>query len=503
MVFIELGLVSLLLLYIFYKWATFKYNTFKERGVPYEEPWPLVGNAGAVVLNREGFNKTVLKFYQRNKDHDIVGFYNFRSPVFVVQNPDYIKKMTVKDFDFFVNHTPFFKADDDPLINGMLTVMKDQRWKNMRNTLSPIFTAAKMRAMFSLMNECLNECLGRLRDATKGGKSHDIELKGWFTRLSNDIIASTAFGLKINSYEDKNNEFYMIGQSISNFRGKQMLKFFVSNTMPIVQKILGYKIFDTDKTDYFKRLVIDTMKYRQENKIHRPDMIQLLIEAKQESDQNWSDDDIVAQCFIFFFAAFENNANFTSVICHELMENPEVQERLYEEALEVREELNGKPLTYEAVMKMKYMDMVTSETLRKWNLAGFTDRLCSKDYDLTDDDGNLVFKFKTDDYVWFPIIGLHYNEKYFEDPDAFNPERFSDENKDNIKPFTYLPFGVGPRMCIGNRYALMQAKAMMYYMILDFKLVRSPKTVKNIMDDIRGFQINPMGGFWVRLIPRA
>lgn len=145
--------------------------------------------------------------------------------------------MTVKDFDFFVNHTPFFKADDDPLINGMLTVMKDLRWKNMRNTLSPIFTAAKMRAMFGLMNECLNECLGRLRDATKSGKSHDIELKGWFTRLSNDIIASTAFGLKINSYEDKNNEFYMIGQSISNFRGKQMIKFFVSNTMPIIQKV--------------------------------------------------------------------------------------------------------------------------------------------------------------------------------------------------------------------------------------------------------------------------
>ncbi|XP_017481082.1 PREDICTED: cytochrome P450 9b2-like [Rhagoletis zephyria] len=433
---------------------------------------------------------------------DIAGFYNFRSPVFLVQNPECIKKMTVKDFDHFVNHTPFFSGDDDPLINGMLTVMKDQRWRNMRNTLSPIFTTSKMRAMFCLMNECFNESLDRLRENTKGGKTIDLELKGWFTRLSNDIIASTAFGLKVNSYENQNNEFYTIGLSVSNFRGKQMIKFFIATTLPIIKKILGYRIFDEEKTDYFKRLVIDTMKYRQEHKIHRPDMIQLLIEAKEESDQKWSDDDIVAQCFIFFFAAFENNANFLSVISHELMENPDVQQRLYEEAIEVRDELNGKPLTYDAMVKMKYMDMVTSETLRKWSLAGMTDRLCSKDYDLTDDDGNLIFKFKAGDYVWFPIIGMHNDERYFEDPDSFNPERFSDANKDNIKPFTYLPFGVGPRMCIGNRYALMQAKAMMYYLILDFKFERSPKTVKNIMDDIRGFQINPTGGFWIRLVPR-
>ncbi|XP_067629690.1 cytochrome P450 9b2-like [Eurosta solidaginis] len=498
----EIGLVSLLLLYTFYKWATLKYSTFKDRGIPYEKPWPLVGNTAAVLLNKEGFSKNILKFYNRNKNHDIVGYFNFRSPVFIVQNPEYIKKMTVGDFDYFVNHTPFFAADDDPLVNGMLTVMKDKRWRDMRKTLSPVFTASKMRAMFSLMNECFTESLDRLRAETKGGKSYDVELKGWFTRLSNDIIASTAFGLKVNSYVNPNNEFYAIGQAISQFRGVQMIKFFISNTMPVIQKLLKFKVFDKDKTDYFKQVVIGTMKHRQEQKINRPDMIQLLIEAKEESDQNWSDDDIVAQCFIFFFAAFENNANFTSAICHDLMENPDIQSRLYEEVLGVFEELNGKPLTYEAVMKMKYMDMVTSETLRKWSIAAMTDRLCSKDYDLKDEEGNLVFRFNAGDYIWFPLIGLHNDERYFEDPDEFNPERFSDMNKENIKSFTYLPFGVGPRMCIGNRYALMQAKAMMYYMLLDFKIERTSKTVENIMDDIRGFQVNPIGGFWVRLVPR-
>lgn len=76
---------------------------------------------------------------------------------------------------------------------------------------------------------------------------------------------------------------------------------------------------------------------------------------------------------------------------------------------------------------MKYMDMVTSETLRKWSFAGMIDRLCSKDYDLTDDDGNVVFKFKAGDYVGFPVVGLHRKIKI-----PFNPERFNDENKQNI-----------------------------------------------------------------------
>lgn len=169
--------------------------------------------------------------------------------------------MTVKDFDFFVNHVPFFKSEDDPLINGMLTVMKDQRWKNMRNTLSPIFTAAKMRAMFSLMNECFSESLSRLQEETKGGKSHDVELKGWFTRLSNDIIASTAFGLKVNSYEDQNNQFYSIGQGVVNFRGKQMLKFFISNTMPILQKVGFRNIISNENSIYVISLCFNN-KYK-------------------------------------------------------------------------------------------------------------------------------------------------------------------------------------------------------------------------------------------------
>lgn len=289
-------------------------------------------------------------------------------------------------------------------------------------------------------------------------------------------------------------------------------------------QLLGFEVFDSSKTDYFIRIVVDAMKQREENNIVRPDMIQLLMEAKKDANEKWSNDEIVAQCFIFFFAAFENNASLICITAYELLNNPEIQQRLYEEIKDTEESLKGGQLSYDAVMKMKYMDMVVSEALRKWSLAAATDRVCSKDYTLHDDEGNKLFDFKVGDRINIPISGLHLDDVYFPDPHKFDPERFSDENKDKLVPYTYLPFGVGPRNCIGkfqmrfplssralshrllfipgNRYALMQAKAMLYKLMLKYRIERSPKTVKDLLSDSRGFQLTPKSGYWVHLVPR-
>lgn len=95
---------------------------------------------------------------------------------------------------------------------------------------------------------------------------------------------------------------------------------------------------------------------------------------------------------------------------------------------------------------MKYMDMVISETLRLWPAAPATDRFCVKDYNY--DDGQIKFQVDKGTALSIPIVSLHHDEKYWNNPKKFNPERFSDDNKDMIVPGTYMPFGVGPRNCI-------------------------------------------------------
>lgn len=114
------------------------------------------------------------------------------------------------------------------------------------------------------------------------------------------------------------------------------------------------------------------------------------------------------------------------------------------------EELGDTPVTYEALQKMSYLDQIISEVLRKWPGTLAIDRLCNKDVTYELENGEKL-EIKAGEAVWFPINALHMDEKYWPHPQKFDPERFNEENKKEIVPFTYIPFGVGPRNCISKR----------------------------------------------------
>lgn len=80
-------------------------------------------------------------------------------------------------------------------------------------------------------------------------------------------------------------------------------------------------------------------------------------------------------------------------------------------------------------------------------------------------------ELKVGDNILLPVIGFHMDPKYYPEPDKFDPERFSDENKHNIMPYTYFPFGLGPRSCLGSRLALMETKALFFDLLYNFELV--------------------------------
>lgn len=198
------------------------------------------------------------------------------------------------------------------------------------------------------------------------------------------------------------------------------------------------------------------MEFRQKNNIFGLDMVNLMMLAREnkitveESDvaSKWSDDELVAQCFLFFFSGFDTSSTALAFAAHELVVNPDIQQKLYEEIVEMSKQLGGKPIFYDAIQTMKYLDQVVCETLRKWPPTPQTDRKCVKDY--VYDDGKLKFKIEKGSNVICPLIGLHHDPQYFPNPEIFDPERFNHENKDKIVPGTYIPFGVGPRNCIGE-----------------------------------------------------
>lgn len=146
---------------------------------------------------------------------------------------------------------------------------------------------------------------------------------------------------------------------------------------------------------------------------------------------------------------FDLVSNLLTTMAYELIANPEVQQKLYDEIKATHDMRQGKRLDYDTLQKMKYLDQVVTETLRKWPPASQLDRLCVKDYSY--DDGDLKFSMKKGTELMIPVYGIHHDPQYYPNPERFDPERFSDENKDHIVPGSFLPFGNGPRNCIGKQ----------------------------------------------------
>lgn len=427
----------------------------------------------------------------------------------MIRHPDLINRILVRDFDHFVNHRAFFNDQHDALFGNTLFAMKDQKWKDMRATLTPAYTGSKLRALFELIREVAEESVANLKEELKNGLS-DVDCRDYFTRYANDVIASTAFGFKINSMHEKDNQFFKMGHTITNFGAFLMAKLFFLMNFPSLSKLLKIRLISKEQNDYYMNLVVGAMNQRFDKKIFRPDMINMLMEASgrgvQESCdpkstiRKWSDSELVAQAFLFFLSGFDSVSTVLCFITHELMENRDVQEKLRHEVDGVLSELNGNQLTYEALNSMKYLDCVVSEALRKWPLNPMTDRVCTKAIEMQDPETGESIQFKAGDKVYIPIVGLQRDPKFFPEPSKFDPERFSDENKSNINPNTFLPFGVGPRMCIAHRFAYMEIKAILFYMLCDLKFEVSEKSSVPLTLDAALPKLQPKNGFWVRVV---
>lgn len=282
---------------------------------------------------------------------------------------------------------------------------------------------------------------------------------------------------------------------------------------------LRVPVMDLNNVAYFKRLVFGAIEERRERQIVRPDLIQQLLEAQRqfreagegegataaapaEEGIEFNDEDLLAQCLLFFSAGFETVSTCLSFTCYELLMHPEVQQKLYEEIMAVQEQLQGKPLDYDSLMGMKYLDCIISESLRKWPPAIVIDRECAADFELRDEAGELLVKLRKGELVHVPIVALHYDPDNFEQPEQFRPERFDDEHKHEIRPFTYLPFGVGRRSCIGNRMAQMEVKSLIYHLLLRFRVLPAERTALDMMNSITGFRLEPTQLHWCRFEPR-
>lgn len=474
MIYLLITIFTLLILLI-YKYAIKPFKFWDSLEIKQQSLFAVYQDMFNIFLQRKSFLDYVVEKYKSFPNDSYYGMYHMLQPTILIKDPDLIKRLTIKDFDHFADRMQFIPQNVDSLWDKSLVALSGQKWKDMRAILSPNFTSSKMKNMFVLIQDCAKEYRKKILNdcAEKSG----FELGDLFTRYSNDVIATAAFGIKIDSYTEKENDFYVMGKKLLELSGvTAVLKLILCSLFPKLVKRLGLGFFPKATTKFFVELVKETVKVRKEQGIVRSDLIHLLMEAKKDGEM-LSDEDICAQALIFFFAGFGSVANNLSFMGYELAVNPDVQDRLNKEIEETLKKYNGN-VTYEAIMGMKYMDMVVNETLRKWPAAIIWDRKCTIPYGI---EIPKMASVKTVDIpkganLLIPVFAIQRDPEYYQDPDKFNPERFSDENKGNIKPYTFIPFGVGQRNCLGSRFALMEIKTIFFYLLQEMEIVPNAKT---------------------------
>lgn len=272
---------------------------------------------------------------------------------------------------------------------------------------------------------------------------------------------------------------------------------FLTRVFPVFGKMLGFNLLDPKLVDNFRKIISVSMEDRKNGKVIRPDMLQLMMQAEEKI----SADEVLANSLIFFFAGYEPTSLLMSFVAVELAVNPTVQDNLLEEIDQVMEQTNGN-ITYDTVKSMVYLDAVLHETLRKYPVSLIFDRQCTKSFELPPAlPGLETYTVKPGDALWFATSGIHYDPQYYPDPEKFDPTRFLDQTIKRNDP-NFLAFGLGPRACLGSRFALMECKILLIQLMTKFKLEISERMVVPFEIDNKAMGVSLKGGFWIRLKDR-
>ncbi|KAM4820705.1 cytochrome P450 3A6-like isoform 2-T2 [Thomomys bottae] len=374
-----------------------------------------------------------------------------------------IKTVMVKEcYTTFTNRRPFGPTG---FMKKAVSISEDEDWKRLRTLLSPTFTSGKLKEMFPIIRNFSDGLVKNLRPRAE--KGNPVALKDIFGAYSLDVITGTSFGVNLDSLNHPQDVFVE--------KVKRLLKFdffdplFLSIVLfPFLTPIyeaLNISMFPKDVTDFLRASVEKMKESRLKDKAkHRVDLLQLMINSQSskdtESHKALTDLELAAQSIIFIFAGYETTSITLSFIMYLLALHPDVQKKLQEEV--DRTFPNKAPVTYDALMEMEYVDMVVNEVLRLYPIAVRVERVCKKDVEIS---GMLIPKNMV---VMVPVYALHHDAKYWPEPEEFRPERFSKKNKESINPYVYMPFGAGPRNCIGMRFALMNIKIALVRLMQNF-----------------------------------
>ncbi|XP_060085825.1 cytochrome P450 3A24-like [Ylistrum balloti] len=477
--------IGLIVAYVVY--MSWDHNTFKKMGIDGPKPNPIFGNMR--MFFKDGLIKTEQDMYR--KYGKVFGMYESYIPVLYIADPVLLKEVLVKEFKSFVNRRDTFNKFSESNTKNMLTQISDDHWRFVRNTVTPTFSGKKLRQMTPLINNSANKFIEHIEE--KVNNDEEIDMKRFIGGFTMDVIASTAFGLDVDSQNNPDDPFTKHARAFSDTTAIAFLVviLFFLPFLSWIFRLLSFFGFGLTKmkqaNDFFSRVTDKALKERRQTPGKHSDFLGILVNAeengaqeKQENEQKaenetsttWTRktltaEEITAQATLFFVAGYDTTANTLSFLMYHLAVHPDVCDRLFQE---IDDKLDGEKPNYDNVANLSYMEMCINETMRLFPAAARIDRMASNDVTI----GNI--KIPKGMIINIPVGAIQMDPEYWPEPEKFDPERFTPEAKANRDPFVFMPFGAGPRNCVGMRLAMLELKIAITRILQKFRPVKGPKT---------------------------
>jgi cytochrome P450/NADPH-cytochrome P450 reductase len=354
--------------------------------------------------------------------------------------------------------------NEGPVGHGLFTSeTSDPLWRRAHNILLPAFSQDAMLGYHPMM---LDVAVQLMQKWERLNSDDSVDVTADMTRLTLDTIALCGFNYRFNSfYRETPHPFVvaMLGSlSAAQKRGGQL---------PLQKKLnpkLGRQM--EEGQDFMAETVRRIVRERRDSGATgtvRDLLDRMLTGVDRQSGEPLDETNIIAQCITFLVAGHETTSGLLSFTIHALLRNPEALARAYDEVDRVLGADTSVLPTYAQVHQMPYVSQILDEALRLWPTApaftrhAYEDRVIGGKYRLSKDTPVtiLVMMLHRDPGVWGP------------DPERFNPDHFSPENRARIPRNAYKPFGTGQRACIGRQFALQEANLVLAMLLQRFEFI--------------------------------
>ncbi|KAL4236012.1 Cytochrome P450 3A4 [Mactra antiquata] len=480
------GILSFVFTVCLYTW--YKQSLFKRLGITSKDTVFFLGDI--TEMRQKGFNYIDSKMV--DKYGKVFGCFIGNIPSLVISDADMIKQITVKQFSSFTDRASPIQLTER--WQSAVSIASGDHWRFLRTTLSPTFTAGRMKAMCPYIHKCMTILHEIIADNVK--KSPEgFDIVPFIRGYTMDVICSTGFGLEVSAQTTPDNAFIRNSKEFLDFDGLRNPLFLLQMFFPVISeifpKLMRTNIISESAFEFYETATKRAFHERKEDHSKHNDLLQLMIKAhkgddldksgiqndvvdsglsvEQRKTRGFTDTEILINSIIFMVAGYDTTATTICWMIYDLVTQPDIQDKLIEE---IDEKIGKDVPSYENVFKLQYLDMVLQESQRFHPIVGRLNRKAIEDVEI-----NGVKIPKGMDCTFAPLA-LHFMPEYWDEPNKFRPERFAPENKGNINEYAYLPFGQGPRNCIGKRLALLEVKSTIVTLLQKYKFYKTEKLVE-------------------------